>query len=195
MEFRSVIESRRSVRSYRDRAVPEELVGSVLDAGRLAPSGGNMQPWEFVLVRGKENIRRASAATYLGNAEAGGKTQEWLNGAPVLVIVCVDWTRSVARYGEKGRRIALMDACAAIENMLLAAVDAGLGSCWVSGFRTEELAAAFGIPAPVEPIAMLPLGYAERVPAPPFKFERREITHEERYGAARGEEEPMPDRR
>ena len=81
-----------------------------------------------------------------------------------------------------GRKIALMDTSAAIENMLLTATALGLGSCWVSGFDTKDLSELLQTPESVEPIAILPLGYPERVPDSPNKFPMDQIVHYEKYG-------------
>ncbi|MDI3546891.1 MAG: hypothetical protein PWR10_543 [Halanaerobiales bacterium] len=176
------IKRRRSIRRYIDRDVTEELLKEVINAGRLAPSGGNMQPWEFIVVRERDKIKEVVETTFVGFDSKSGQKQSWLETASLLIVVCTDYKRTVARYGEMGRKIALMDTSAAIENMLLAATSLGLGSCWVSGFNQEELAKLLEIPGQIEPVAILPLGYFEGMTKSPSKFSLDEIIHYERYG-------------
>ncbi len=182
MDFFTTVEKRRSIRKYQDKEVKEEIIKKVIDAGRLAPTGGNMQPWEFIIVKEKANINRITDATFIGFDKESSMKQDWLRNAPALIVVCVDFKRTIARYGEMGRKIALFDNAAAIENMLLAATALELGSCWVSGFDTEELKRVMGIDGQVEPISILPLGYPEYIPGRPNRFSYNEIVHYEQYG-------------
>lgn len=182
MDCIQAIEVRRSVRKYKSEDIPDETIKKVLNSGRLAPSGGNMQPWEFILVKDKNTIEKIVELTFVGFNKASGHQQRWILTAPLLIVVCTDYKRTVARYGEMGRKIALMDTSAAIENMLLTATALGLGSCWVSGFDTKDLSELLQTPESVEPIAILPLGYPERVPDSPNKFPMDQIVHYEKYG-------------
>ena len=182
MDIRDVILARRSIRRLEDGPVDPEKVRWVLEAGRHAPTGGNMQPWEFVVVRDRHRIGLIKDTTFLGFNRETAARQEWLAGADVLICVCADYKRTVARYGEMGRRIALMDCAAAVENMLLMAVSLGLGSCWVSGFDDRALAVILELPPGVEPVAVLPLGCPAAVQPAPHKLELEDIVSYERYG-------------
>ena len=79
MDFLELAEKRRSVRAYKPEAVPEPMLQHVLDAGRLAPSACNKQPWRFIVVR-SETGRRALGAAY---------AREWFWKAPVVIAVCI----------------------------------------------------------------------------------------------------------
>ncbi|HUV07421.1 MAG TPA: nitroreductase family protein [Spirochaetia bacterium] len=182
MDLLEAVTKRRSVRRYRVQDVPVDLVFRILDAGRMAPSGGNMQPWEFILVRDRSRIAGITDTTFLGFNRETGPKQSWIASVPILIVVCTDFKRTVARYGPLGKRVALMDTSAAIENMLLAATSLGLASCWVSGFDPERLSALFGTPAHVEPVALLPLGYPADLPPAPNKLDLADLLHYERYG-------------
>lgn len=184
MEFFKTLKARRSIRRFEPRPVPEDLLIQVLEAARLAPSGGNMQPWEFVIVREPENVRRVVQTTHLGFDPGSGERQEWLSAAPVLVVACADLKRSASRYGELGAQVAVLDTAAAVQNMLLAAVDVGLGSCWVSGFDAEALAGVLGLPGSVRPLAILPLGFPAASPGGPPRLALEDVTHGERFGRA-----------
>ncbi len=181
MEFQEVIEGRRSVRQYTNQPIGEDLLAKILDAGRLAPTAGNLQPWEFIVIRDEEVKERVVASTYPGADSSSPKVQSWISQAPVLVVVCIDATQSVAKYGPLGAEVALLDGAAAIQNMILAAVAYGVGSCWVSGYRTDELKAALQIPEGVKPLAILPLGHPANIPEPRKKRELRAIIRYEQY--------------
>jgi nitroreductase len=184
VEFFDVLQARRSVRRFDGRTVPEDRLLRVLEAAHCAPSGGNMQPWELIVLREPESIRQAVETTFLGFDPASGKRQEWLLGASVLIVACADLKRSSSRYGKLGGQVALLDTAAAVENMLLAAVAVGLGSCWVSGFDAEALGRVLELPVSVKPIAILPLGYPAEVPSAPPRFPLADFVHRERYGQA-----------
>jgi nitroreductase len=182
MEFFEVLESRRSVRRFQERPIPEELLRRILEAARNAPSGGNMQPWELVVVRERDAIRRIVETTFTGFDPSSGKRQVWLAGAPVSVVACADVKRSASRYGAMGNDVAVLDTAAAVQNMLLAAVAVGLGSCWVGGFDPVALARVLALPDTVKPLAIVPLGYPAAVPGAPPRFVLEDFVHWERFG-------------
>jgi nitroreductase len=152
MQFRDVIAARRSVRHFdARRAVSDEDVRGVLVAAVQAPSAGNVQPWRFFVARSPGSRERLAGALH----------QPWATAAPVVIVVCVDPRPCGARYGDRGeRRNAIQDRAAAIENILLAAVDRGLASCWIGAFDEKAVAAAIGVTSPITPVAVLPLGYS-----------------------------------
>jgi len=182
MDFFDVIKSRRSIRDFQKKKIPKALISKILDSGRLAPSAGNMQPWEFIVIRDKKRINAAVKTTFTGFEPKSRRNQDWINQAPVLIAAAADYKRSVARYGRLGREVALLDTVAAIENMILATTALRLGTCWVSGFRKKELARVLGMPPWVEPVALLPIGYPHGTAPSPHKLSLREISHDEGYG-------------
>lgn len=182
MDFFEVLRTRRSIRRFDERPVPEQLLLQVLEAARCAPSGGNMQPWELVVLRERQSIRAVVDTTFVGFDAAGGQRQEWLLTAPVLVVACAELKRSASRYGPQGAQVAILDTAAAIQNMLLAAVALGLGSCWVSGFVPEALGRVLRLPESVRPLAILPVGYPAANPGSPPRLPLEQITHGECYG-------------
>jgi nitroreductase len=184
MTFDEIIAKRRSIRSYADRDVPDTLITKLLEYGHAAPSAGNLHPWEFIIVRDAANRRAMVDTTFRGNDETGSAHQEWLMQAPVLIAVLINRAKSAARYGEKAaKRIVYLDGSACIENILLGAVSLGLASCYISGFREDELHALLGAPETHEVIAFLPIGYgAEEGKARP-KTPLADLMHHETFGA------------
>ncbi|MCX8007520.1 MAG: nitroreductase family protein [Coriobacteriia bacterium] len=152
MEFSEVIAKRRSVRHFNAKlTVSDEDIRALLDAATLAPSAGNIQPWRFVVVRSAEARQRLQGALH----------QPWASAAPVVIVVCVDPRPCAARYGDRGEYLySIQDTAAAVENILLAAVDRGLASCWIGAFDEKAVAEAIGVTSPITPIAVLPVGYS-----------------------------------
>ena len=171
--FLELAERRRSVRAYKPDAVPEEMLQTVLEAGRLAPSACNKQPWRFIVVRG-ETGRRALGAAY---------AREWFWKAPVVIAVCVlpgeAWTRSY-----DGKNHARVDGALAMDHMQLAAAELGLGTCWIGAFDPAAAREILGLPDGVEVVGMTPLGFpdAEVNPRPRSRRPLGETVMKERWG-------------
>lgn len=182
MDFDTVVKKRRSIRSYTEREVPDSLIRTLLAYGHAAPSGGNLHPWEFIVVRDPGMKRRIVDTTYRGNDFDGTAHQAWLMEAPVFIVVVADKPKSAARYGEKAvQSLIYLDCSACIENMLLGAVHLGLASCYISGFREPELNAVLDLPEGFEVIAVLPIGYSEDEGRERPKTPLDEIVHQESY--------------
>ncbi len=182
MEFKDVIEKRKSVRSYTGEAVSGELVLQVIEAGHKAPTAGNLQPWDFIIVKEEQKKREIVDTTFVGNDRAGTQKQEWMMQAPVCIAVCADRDRCYTRYGDEAlKSLIYLDCAACIENMLLTVVDVGLAGCWVSGFRKNELASVLGLPPSHEPIGVLPIGYSHDSTPRRSKRELNDIIHKETY--------------
>jgi len=152
MEFSDVVAGRRSVRHFNSRlAVSDEDVSALLAAATLAPSAGNIQPWRFTVIKSAEAKERLQSAL----------RQRWATAAPRIIIVSVDPRPCAARFGARGEMLyAIQDTAAAIQNILLAAVDRGLASCWIGAFDEEAVREATGIASPITPVAVLPIGYS-----------------------------------
>jgi nitroreductase len=103
--------------------------------------------------------------------------QRWATAAPVVIVVSVDPRPCGARYGARGERLyAIQDTAAAVENILLAAVDRGLASCWIGAFDERAVAEALGIPEPITPVAILPIGYSAESAGKPARRPIDELT-------------------
>lgn len=159
---------RTSVRSYAPTPVPQEVVQHLLEAAIQAPSGGNCQPWHFYVVRNAEVKHRLSVHSY---------SQKFIEQAPLVIVVCAEAQRSAKKYGERGEELyCLQDTAAAVENILLCAVQHGLGGCWCGAFDEGAVSEAMGLPADRRPVAILPIGYPEGTPRKPRRRPLEEVT-------------------
>jgi nitroreductase len=147
LEFADVIKSRMSVRAYSDTPVEEKKITYVLDCARRAPSWANKQCWRFVLVKNKETIATLARHTIIN---------QWLKTAPVLIVACADPTDSGSHDALKYYTV---DVAIALEHLVLAATDVGLGTCWVGGFNEEKIKEQLEIPKRIRIVALTPLGY------------------------------------
>jgi len=167
------IRNRRSIRAYTGENVSEEEVERLIDAARWAPSAGNIQPWEFIVVRNEETKRRLSAAAL---------DQTFIEEAPVVIVVCANQMRSAQGYGSRGTTLyCLQDTAAAIQNLLLAAYTLGLGTCWVGAFHEEEVKKVLNTVGAVRPVAIIPVGHAAEEPEARWRRPKREIVHYEKF--------------
>jgi len=160
------IEQRRSVRKYLDQPVEEDKLLAVLEAARLAPSGSNTQAWHFIVVR--EDAMRQEVTHVCHN-------QEWMMSAPVHVVCIADALPRIPEPADLsvdetspqfGLKQGIRDAAIAIEHLVLAAEEVGLGTCWIAWFTQDEIRPVLGIPSDKFVVAVITLGYpAERPPA------------------------------
>ncbi|HHY14226.1 MAG TPA: nitroreductase family protein [Thermoanaerobacterales bacterium] len=161
MKLKEIIYNRTSVRIYKDKEVPQSLISEILENGNLAPTAGNIQPWEFIIIKEDNKKKEIVNTTFVGANMNSPKTQKWMLSAPVFIAICGDKEKMYNRYGKNGVDTLLyLDCSACIENMLLTAVDLGLASCYVSGFRIDELSNVLELPPHIIPIAILPIGYS-----------------------------------
>lgn len=173
MEFKEVAEDRRSIRSFKDEDIPEEEIREIIEIGHMAPSAGNLQARDFILIGRDENLERLAENAY---------GQGFIAQASWAVVICANKKRSAQRYGDRGRELyALQDATAAVENMLLAIVDKGYGAVWVGAFDDEKVADQVDVPEHVRPVAIVPIGVPAEEPTVPSKMDAEEITHKEEW--------------
>lgn len=163
------IKERRSIRAYTDEEVSEEDVERLIEAARWAPSAGNIQPWAFVVVKEVETKQKLFDAAL---------NQTFIQEAPVVIVVCADLILSSSVYGSRGVHLySIQDTAAATENILLAAQELGLATCWVGAFRENEVAEAVKAPRNLRPVAMVAVGYAAETPVAPQRRSFNEIVH------------------
>jgi len=167
------IKKRRSVRAYTSEKVSDEDVERLIEAARWAPSAGNIQPWEFIIVTNAETKRRLSDSAL---------RQTFIEKAPVVIVVCADVTRSSWGYGSRGTTLyCLQDTAAATENMLLAAQALGLATCWVGAFYEDEVAKVINAPRNVRPVAIVPVGRPAEKPSARTMRSISEFVHYETF--------------
>jgi len=173
MDVLVAIKSRRSIRAFEDRRIPEGALEKLIDAASCAPSAGNIQPWIFVIVRKPEGKQLLAQAAL---------RQTFIQKAPLVIVVCADEARSSGRYGDRGRTLyCLQDTSAAIENIILSAHSLGLGACWVGAFREDAVRQILMIPYDVRPVAIVPVGYPAESPPPRRKRSFQEIVRYESF--------------
>jgi len=181
MEFKEVLNKRRSIRKYQDKTVRKEDVKAIIEAGLKAPSAGNLQPWRFIYTYNQDKINQAVDTTYRGGNIHSDKNQDWIRKAPVIILACIDYSKPVAKYGDHGKKAAIQDVSAAVENMVLKVVDLGLASCWISGFRVEELKKVFKVPDEIDILAFLPVGYDDGYQRKISKKDISEVVFKDEY--------------
>lgn len=182
MNFDDTVHQRRSIRTYLNKDVPQDLLRRILEYGHAAPTAGNIQPWEFVIIRDEKRKKIVVDTTFTGRDETNGKPQQWMLSAPLFIAVCGNRKKIMERYGETSLDSLLyLDCSACIENMLLGAVHLGLASCYVSGFRRDELSKVLNLPEGYEPIALLPIGYPYGVCSERPKIGIDSIIHQEMF--------------
>jgi len=160
---------RRCIREFSREPVPEATIGRIMDAAIHAPSGGNLQPWEFYVVLSQEKKEGLAAAAY---------GQSFLAEAPVVIVVCAVPQMSGAKYGQRGMTLyCLQDTAAAVQNILLAATGYGLASCWVGAFDEEQVLKVLESPMNLRPVAMIPIGYSEVTARTPARRSLNEVVH------------------
>ena len=147
MELMEAITKRYSIRDYDERPVPEEKLRKVLEAARLAPSASNRQQWKFIVVR--ESKRRQELAR-----AAGGQTH--VARAPVVIAAVATMPDYVMTCGVPAYAV---DLAIAIDHMTLAAVDEGLGTCWIGAFSQDEAREILQVPESCRIVTILPLGF------------------------------------
>jgi nitroreductase len=170
LEVFEAIQNRRSVRAFTSKVVSQEDIEKLIDATRWAPSAGNIQPWEFVVIR-DEDVKRGLSIAALD--------QLFIEQAPVVIVVCANESRSEWGYGERGKTLyCLQDTAAATQNLLLAAHAMGLGACWVGAFYEQEVRKGLDIPLGIKPVAIVPVGYPAETPVTRQRRPIDEIVHE-----------------
>lgn len=169
MSFFELAEKRKSVRRFLDKPVEQEKIGKILEAASLAPSAGNLQAYEVVVVADPARIKRLYSAYFSSTKH---------ENVQVVLVFLADPSRSSARYGERGASLyAVQDATIACAYAQLAAADVGLGSVWVGAFREREVASIVNA-GNRRPVAMLSLGYIASEPKKPPR--RKGVFFEER---------------
>jgi len=160
-----VILSRRSIRRYEQRPIPEETLKLILEAGRRAPSAINRQPWHFIVVT-EPNLKEKLSQ---------GRYNKFLKDAAVVIVGC-------GQYGNTpADRWVPIDVTIAMENMVIAAWSIGVGSCWVGAFDEKEVKELLGIPENMKILALLSMGYPAEQPPQREKKPLESIVHYNKF--------------
>ena len=173
MDILEAIKGRRSIRTYKKQDVPNAVIEKLINLACFAPSAGNMQPWEFIIVRKIEIKKNLAKCAF---------NQTFLNEAPILIIVCANESRSSQRYGNRGKSLyCIQDTAAAIQNILLAAHSFGLSTCWVGAFNENIAKEILNIPLKIRPVAIITIGYGAETPSPRSTIPISQTVHYETY--------------
>jgi len=162
MDLYQTIQKRRSIRSYTGDPIPREDLEKIIDAGRLAPSGNNRQPWDFIVVTNRDMIQKLSIAA------------AWSAQASAMIAVVMDTT---TKYWCE-------DGSAAVENILLAATALGYGTCWLEGNalpHENAIKAWLKIPADLKLLTLIPIGVPVEWPETRNKKPLDQVLHWETY--------------
>jgi len=162
MHFKELMRSRYSVRGYHENKVDRTLIKQVVNAGRLAPSAANRQPWRFIAIDDERVLSQIRPAY----------PRDWFYKAPNLIVVYGNHEESWKRTYD-GKDHCDIDAAIAIDHMTLIATELGLGTCWVCHFNPEIINEVIKPTQGWEPIAILTIGYPVQIKAPEKK--RKEI--------------------
>lgn len=174
------IEERRSIRKYKNIQVEEEKIREILESGRIAPSGSNTQPWHFIVIKSEEMRKKVSYVCH---------DQKWMLQAPVF-IACVADIRCRIKEGdisinekssENEVKLIIRDTSLAIENMMLQASEAGLGTCCVAWFTENEIRPVLNIPDDKYVVAVITVGYSDEQPKMRPRKSLEEIVHYEQW--------------
>jgi nitroreductase len=167
------IKSRASVRNFRPDKIPDAVINEILEAAINAPSAGNVQDWEFIVV-GRQDAKGRLAEAAWG--------QDFISQAPVVIVVCSNLRNIANAYGERGTGLySIQDAAAATQNILLAAREKGIGSCWVGSFNEQKVRDIVVLPGHVRPLALVPLGYPIAEPRKTGRRNLQEVVHRDFY--------------
>jgi nitroreductase len=164
METFDAIRTVLAVRRFKDTPIPEPIARQIVEAGRLTASGGNSQPWHFIVVRDKETLRR------LGQL---ARTGPYIAQAPLAIVVAMDRSPLADSNGSR-----------AIQDMILAAWSQGVGSNWVGFNNLPDVNPLLGIPEEVSVLAILPFGYPAEAIGKGQKQRKPlgEVAYDERWG-------------
>lgn len=168
MDFLQVVKERRSIRKYRKQGIPGEVLESLFEIVRQAPSAKNLQPWKFIVIKNKETRQKLAEAT----------EQPFVGEAPVLICAC-----GLSTSGKIGKKISSVwvDVGIAISYFILAASNEGLGTCIIGHFEEKKVKEILSIPEEVKVIGLITLGYPEAPYTPGERKKLPEILSFEKY--------------
>ena len=169
MDVIEAIKTRRSVRSYQDKPVEPEKLQQILEAARLAPSACNYQEWKFIVVQDPQTRQALAKAC---------NDQAFIAQAPLVIAAC---STNPTRLMASGQPTAAVDLAIAVDHITLAAVELGLGTCWIGAFDAPAVAKLLSVPADAVVVHILPLGYPAKTSSPRPRKSTAEIICQEKF--------------
>lgn len=171
MDLFEVFQKRYSVRAYKPNPIDDATLTKILEAVNSAPSAGNLQAYEVIVVRDLERKQKLAKAAW---------GQNFIAQAPVVLIFVANPKRNQWRYGRRGAELyCLQDATIACAYAQLAAVALGLGSCWIGAYDDDAVRKILAIPQEMKPVAILPIGVPDDFPEPKERRLLSDLVHEE----------------
>jgi nitroreductase len=149
MSFMDLVKNRYSCRKFSDKAVEEEKLAHILEAGRIAPTATNAQPVHVIALKSAESIAKIRSLTRMAY------------DAPVVLMVCYDSRESYKAVKHDGYECGDMDASIATTTMMMEATDLGLATLWARGFSASGIEKAFGLPENMKLVCLLDVGYTD----------------------------------
>ncbi len=170
MDFIKLIQTRYSVRAYKPDPVPEEVLRQVLESARLAPTAANRQSFQILVVHTADKHAELKRLY----------PREWFLQAPLVIgLIALPgqaWVRA-----QDGKNYAGVDAAIVMDHLILAAADAGLGTCWIAAFDPQAARDLFHLPPGAEPVVFTPLGYPADAPKPKHRKSLEQLIRYERW--------------
>ncbi len=198
---KDAIARRRSIRRYRPDPIPDGVLDGLLNALRLAPSGSNRQPWKFIVVRDEATkVKLAEACTYIRGEEV--HPQMWIAQAPVVIVACGSEHEATTMFHRDGRlhtvygqrpleglraegigyqSLVDFDLAIALDHLSLAAVEEGLGTCWIGGLDEPKVKDLLSIPEDWRAPLAMPVGYPVKWPQPRSRKPLEEVVCNDRF--------------
>jgi len=171
VDILSLLKSRRSIRIYQDKPIPQDLLLQIVEAGRWAATAANLQPWHFVVVTDPETRKRIGEVARFFFIKS-----PHVEKAPVVMVLGFD-----TRKGKYGR----YDVTLAGGNMMTMATSLGLGTCWIGAFDEPKVKEILEIPKSIEVIGLITLGYPDEKAEVPPRVELEKIVHWESWSNVR----------
>lgn len=174
MNVFEAIANRKSIRKFSPQDIDDNLIGLMLYMTTRAPSAGNTQEWEFVVVKEPELKEKLAIAAL---------RQDFVRLAPVDIVVCANLEKIHSKYGTRGEYLyAAQDTANATMLLMITATALGLGTCWVGSFDEDRVKAILDLPDTVRPMVIVPVGYPDENPEPPSRMPFEKLTSFNKYG-------------
>jgi nitroreductase len=158
LDFDEVVKRRKMIREYdlNRQQIPDQIITKLIKNAHKAPSAGHTQVQEFIIVKDASTKKRLRKAAV---------NQEYVETAPLLIVVCSNTSRSIGRYGSRGREFySIIDGAFASMLILLSAVNEGIGACFVGAFQDNKVSEILELPKDVRPIGIICIGYPQKNP-------------------------------
>lgn len=200
MEVIEAIRTRRSVRRFTSEAIPDDVLDRLLEALRLAPTGGNQQPFKFIVVRDADVKAKLAAACHWKPGKPNG--HQFIAEAPLAIVACGSDDAAISRFYHDGdvtlapgkgvppdverrpgehQNLMEIDLAIAVDHLVLQATAEGLGTCWVAALDEKEVKELLSVPEEMRVLVVVPVGYTDAWPAARPRKPLEEIISYDKY--------------